>query len=95
MAHNLRTSEGLQYELGINDLVQSFGPTTQNIWKQKLGNLNASFKGINNAAAYERGSSHEKIFKLLQGAFIAKGIDLGLYDFGTSSTNCCGSIWSI
>jgi hypothetical protein len=55
------------------------------MWKQKLGNLNASFKGLNNAAAYERGS-REKIFKLLQGAFIAKGIDPGSYDFGTSST---------
>ncbi|MDR1448473.1 MAG: DUF1906 domain-containing protein [Candidatus Ancillula sp.] len=70
--------EGLQYELGIDYLVQSFGPTTQSYYEQKLGSLNASFSGINGATENARGSA-KRIFLLIQGALLAKGYDPGSY----------------
>jgi peptidoglycan hydrolase-like protein with peptidoglycan-binding domain len=76
--------EGLQYELGLDNLVQSFGPTTQSLYKQKVGNLNESFAGINGATGNARGSA-KRIFALVQGALIAKGYNPGSYNIGAAS----------
>jgi peptidoglycan hydrolase-like protein with peptidoglycan-binding domain len=71
--------EGLQYELGIDNLVQNFGPTTQQLYTQKIGKLTASFSGINGAVGNMRGSA-KRIFYLIQGALLAKGFSPGKND---------------
>ena len=62
----------LQAELGISRLASGFGPATTSVYKNKIGTINASFKGPQN------------ILRILSGALWCKGCTAVTLNSGAS-----------